>query len=104
MLRAIQIIRQLEDFYSTSIEIEVFGVDSTSDLDEVIDTEIDTWADLYKPIIELEILAHKASDNYIWSRDNLDRLQECICRWKSIHFLKDLNTTLKNFDIILFDY
>ncbi|WP_090754153.1 hypothetical protein [Nonlabens sp. Hel1_33_55] len=91
---------ELENLYFTSIEIELFGVDTMLELDELIDMEIETWADLDKPISELRVLAQKAINAYIWTREDPDRLQEYICRLKSIHFLTELDFILKNLKVL----
>ncbi|AZQ44823.1 hypothetical protein [Nonlabens ponticola] len=99
MLKSSNVLDELESLYCTSIDIELFGVTSFTDLDEVIDMEIETWADLDKPISEIERLAQKAIGTYILTMDDPDRLQEYICRKKTIDFLTEMNSILEKLKI-----
>ncbi len=99
MKTAIEIIYDLEKIYNPDIEIEVFGVRSAFEIDEIVDCEIETWSDLDCSIQELEELAIDAIKAYVWSRDDLDRLEEYICRTKFLDFMYELKETLDTFNI-----
>lgn len=94
MKTAIEIIYDLQKIYNTNIEIEVFGVHSAFEIDEIVDCEIETWSDLDCSIEELEELAIDAIKAYVWSRDDLDRLEEYICRTKFLDFMYEFKTVL----------
>jgi len=98
MKLAIEVVREIEDFYCTCIEIEIFDCHSSKDLEELMISEMDLIYDFDIDVAELEDLTLEASMNFMKNRDDTDWLQECIIRTQQLHFLRDLCGIM--FDII----
>lgn len=100
MKLAIEIVREIEDFYHTCIEIEIFDCHSSKELEELIISEMDLVYDFDIDVESLEELTFQASMNFMNNRDDVQWLQECIIRTQQLGFLKELRRTIYDLDII----
>jgi predicted glycosyltransferase len=99
MKLAIEVVREIEGFYCTCIELEIFDCQSSRDLEELMISEMDMIYDFDIDVESLQELAFKASMEFASSRD-ADWLQEAIIRTQQLDFLKDLIRMIYDLDII----
>jgi hypothetical protein len=99
MKLAIEIVREIADFYHTCIEIQIFDCHSSEELEELMISEMDMIYDFDIDVESLQELAFKASMEFASSKD-ADWLQEAIIRTQQLEFLKDLVRIIYDNDII----